>query len=137
MSCVAKSSDAFLSCFERESMTTNQDANKDEIEAQSTSSDKRLIEIYEFGDSNDDSLRGTSSNSPNLGNNGDETQENSMNLSECEATESIIVSSDENEMIIEAEDENRTYRKQNHHTMGKPGSPQDKTGKDQQYQPKA
>ncbi|KAK6782338.1 hypothetical protein RDI58_020134 [Solanum bulbocastanum] len=37
-----------------------------------------------------------------------------MNLSECEATESITISSDENKNITEAEDkdEDGTYRKQ-------------------------
>ncbi|KAK6786423.1 hypothetical protein RDI58_014948 [Solanum bulbocastanum] len=72
-------------------------------EVTSTSSDKGSIEMEKFGDSNDDS---TSSTISNLGNDGDETQENNMNLSKCEATESIIVSSDENEKITEAEDDN-------------------------------
>ncbi|KAK4734243.1 hypothetical protein R3W88_008504 [Solanum pinnatisectum] len=106
-SCAAESSDSFLSCSERESMTTNQDANNQEIEARNllaiklksnesdtkneecdkayksdegsitreniniaiTSSDKGSIEIDEFGDLNDDSLRGTSFTISNLGNN--------------------------------------------------------------------
>ncbi|KAK4725406.1 hypothetical protein R3W88_028185 [Solanum pinnatisectum] len=97
------------------SMSKNDDTQKaiflckklDEVT--STSSDKGSVEIEEFGDSNDDS---TSSTISNLGNDGDETQENNMNLSECEATESITVSSDENEKITEAEDDNGTYRKQ-------------------------
>ncbi|KAK4716244.1 hypothetical protein R3W88_014582 [Solanum pinnatisectum] len=42
------------------------------------------VEIEEFGDSNDDSTSFTISN---LGNNGDETQVNNMNLSECEKIE--------------------------------------------------
>ncbi|KAK4737419.1 hypothetical protein R3W88_001116 [Solanum pinnatisectum] len=148
-SCAAESSNSFLSCSERESMTTNQDANNQEIKARkllavklvreaikrillpkvqdhlynqsatiselcneensnesdtkneecdkaykldegsitrenidtgcdcpprkgrmraSTSSDKGSIEIDEFGDSNDDYLRGTSSTISNLGN---------------------------------------------------------------------
>ncbi|XP_015089487.1 calmodulin binding protein PICBP-like [Solanum pennellii] len=79
-------------------------------EVASTSSDKGSVEIEKFGDSNDDSLRGTSSTISNLGNDGDETQENNMNLSECEAMESSTVSSDENEKITE--DEGETYRKQ-------------------------
>ncbi|KAH0721280.1 hypothetical protein KY290_006203 [Solanum tuberosum] len=78
-------------------------------EVTSTSSDKGSVEREEFGDSNDDS---TSSTISNLGNDGDKTQENNMNLSECEATESITVSSNENEKITEAEDDNGTYRKQ-------------------------
>ncbi|KAK6781961.1 hypothetical protein RDI58_019757 [Solanum bulbocastanum] len=78
----------------------------------STSSDKGSIEIDEFGDSNGDSLRETSSTISNLGNNGDETQENKMNLSECEATESITISSDENKKITKVEDKDETYRKQ-------------------------
>ncbi|XP_055809211.1 calmodulin binding protein PICBP-like [Solanum dulcamara] len=65
-----------------------------------------------FGDSNDDSLRGTSSTITKLGNNSDETQENNMDLSECEATESITASSDENKKLTEAEDEDGTNRKQ-------------------------
>ncbi|KAK6779960.1 hypothetical protein RDI58_022144 [Solanum bulbocastanum] len=108
-----ESSYSFLSCSERESMTKNQDANNQEIEVPSTSSDKGSIEIDEFGDSNDDSLRGTSSTISNLGNNSDDqTQENNMNLSECEATESITVSSDESEKITKAKDKDGTYRKQ-------------------------
>ncbi|KAK4716331.1 hypothetical protein R3W88_014669 [Solanum pinnatisectum] len=55
----------------------------------SSSSGKGSVEIEEFGDSNDDSISSTISD---LGNNGDETQENNMNLSECEDTESITVS---------------------------------------------
>ncbi|KAG5632090.1 hypothetical protein H5410_003807 [Solanum commersonii] len=78
----------------------------------STSSNKGSIEIDEFGDLNDDSLRGTSSTISNLGNDGDETQENNMNISECEATESIIVSSDENKKITEEKDEDKTNKKQ-------------------------
>ncbi|TMW98539.1 hypothetical protein EJD97_003906 [Solanum chilense] len=81
-------------------------------EVASTSSDKGSVEIEEFGDSNDDSQRGTSSTISNLGNDGDQTQENNMNLSECEAMETSTVSSDENEKITEAEDEDETYRKQ-------------------------
>ncbi|KAK4725410.1 hypothetical protein R3W88_028189 [Solanum pinnatisectum] len=97
------------------SMSKNDDTQKAIVlckkldEVTSTSSDKGSVEIEEFGDSNDDS---TSSTISNLGNDGDETQENNMNLSECEATESIPVSSDENEKITEAEDDNGTYRKQ-------------------------
>uniref|UniRef100_M1CXC4 PNCBP n=2 Tax=Solanum tuberosum TaxID=4113 RepID=M1CXC4_SOLTU len=55
-------------------------------EVASTSSDKGSAAIEEFGDSNDDSLRGTSSTISNLGNDGDKPHENNMNLSECEAT---------------------------------------------------
>ncbi|KAG5583474.1 hypothetical protein H5410_054101 [Solanum commersonii] len=55
-------------------------------EVASTSSDKGSAAIEEFGDSNDDSLRGTSSTISNLGNDSDKTHENNMNLSECEAT---------------------------------------------------
>ncbi|KAK6780115.1 hypothetical protein RDI58_022299 [Solanum bulbocastanum] len=80
-------------------------------EVASTSSDKGSIEIDEFGDSNDDSLRGTSSTISNLGNDSDEAQENNTNLSKCEAMESITVSSHKNEMITKEKDEEGTYRK--------------------------
>ncbi|KAG5580527.1 hypothetical protein H5410_051154 [Solanum commersonii] len=69
------------------------------------------IEIDEFSDANDYSLRGTSSTISNLGYDVDETQENNMNLSECEAMKSTVVSSDENKKLTEEEDEDGTYRK--------------------------
>ncbi|XP_049376086.1 calmodulin binding protein PICBP-like [Solanum verrucosum] len=70
------------------SMLKNDDTQKAIVlckkldEVTSTLSDKGSVEIEKF----DDSLSGTSSTISNLGNDGDKTHENNMNLSECEAT---------------------------------------------------
>ncbi|KAK6791557.1 hypothetical protein RDI58_010638 [Solanum bulbocastanum] len=180
-SCATESSDSFVCFSKRESMTTKQDANNQEIETrkclavklvreaierillpevQDHSLDTQLVTCEEnsnesdtkneecdkaskldegnvIGDNNGNPEKLRTFNPTKLqylqlepdpeaekvnlkhqiedereSNDDDKTQENSMNLSECKATESITVSSDENEKITEEEDDNGGYRKQ-------------------------